>query len=159
MAEKAKTGIKPVASNKKAYHDYFIDETYETGLVLSGPEIKSIRAGQVNLKDSYCRIRGGEVFVDNMHISPYEFANRENPADPTRERKLLLHKLEIVKLTRKVEERGFSLIPTRLYLKNGRAKLEIGLARGKKLFDKRETLKRKQSEREADRAMRDHRDR
>ncbi len=159
MAEKANTGVKPVASNKKAYHDYFIDETYETGIVLSGPEIKSIRAGQVNLKDSYCRIRGGEVFVDNMHISPYEFANRENSADPTRERKLLLHKLEIAKLTRKVEERGFSLIPTRLYLKNGRAKLEIGLARGKKMFDKRETLKRKQSEREAERAIRDHRER
>jgi len=156
MAEKAKTGIKPVASNKKAYHDYFIDEVYEAGMVLTGPEIKSIRAGQVNLKDCYCRIRGGELFVNNLHISPYEFANRENPVDPTRERKLLLHKLEIVKLTRKVEEKGLSLVPTRLYLKNGRAKLEIGVARGKKLYDKRETLKRKQSEREAQRAIRDH---
>lgn len=152
-------GIKIIASNKKAYHDYFIDETYEAGMVLTGPEIKSIRAGQVNLKDSFCRLRGGEVFVDNLHISPYEFANRANPDDPTRERKLLLHGQEIDKLTRKVEEKGLSLVPTRLYLKNGRAKLEIGVARGKKLYDKRETLKRKQSEREAERAMRDHRDR
>jgi len=157
MSEKAKTGIKPVASNKKAYHEYFIDEVFEAGIMLTGPEIKSIRAGQVNLKDAFCRIRNGELFVDNMHISPYEFGNRENTSDPTRERKLLMHKLEIIKLARKIDERGFSLIPTRLYLKNGRCKIEIGLGRGKKLYDKRETLKQQQSEREAQRAIRDHR--
>jgi SsrA-binding protein len=157
MSEKVKSGIKPVASNKKAYHEYFIDEVFEAGIMLTGPEIKSIRAGQVNLKESFCRIRNSEIFVDNMHISPYAFGNRENSPDPTRERKLLMHKLEIIKLGRKVDERGFSLVPTKLYLKNGRAKLEIGLARGKKLYDKRETLKQQQSEREAQRAIRDHR--
>jgi SsrA-binding protein len=147
-------GIKLIASNKKAWHDYFIDEVFEAGLVLQGSEVKSLRLGHVSLKEAYCRIRGGEVFVENMHILPYEMASRENH-DPLRPRKLLLHAAEIAKLTRKTEERGLSLVPTKLYFKDGRAKLELGVARGKKLYDKRETLKRKQSDREADRAIRD----
>ena len=141
-------GIKVVANNKKAYHDYFIDEVFEAGLVLTGTEVKSLREGNVNLKESFCRIKDEEVYINNMHISPYTFGNRENPADPTRMRKLLLHKSEIVKLIRKVEEKGLSLVPTRLYFKDSRAKLEIGVARGKKLHDKRETLKRKEADRE-----------
>ena len=141
-------GIKVVATNKKAFHDYFIDEVFEAGLVLTGTEVKSLREGNVNLKESFCRIKDEEVYINNMHISPYTFGNRENPADPTRMRKLLLHKSEIVKLIRKVEEKGLSLVPTRLYFKDSRAKLEIGVARGKKLHDKRETLKAKEADRE-----------
>ena len=147
-------GIKLIASNKKAYHDYFIDEVVEAGLVLQGTEVKSLRLGHVSLKEAYCRIKNGEVFIENMHILPYEQGNRENH-DPLRVRKLLLHTAEINKLIRKAEEKGLSLIPTRIYFKESRAKLEIGVARGKKLYDKRETLKRKQFEREADRAIRD----
>jgi SsrA-binding protein len=148
-------GIKIIANNKKAYHEYFVDEVFEAGLVLQGTEVKSIRLGQVSIKESFCRIRNGEVFVDNMNISPYEQGNRENH-DPLRSRKLLLNRYEIDKLTKRVEERGLALVPTRLYLKDSRAKLEIGVCRGKKLYDKRETLKRKQADREASRAMRDH---
>jgi len=146
-------GIKVVANNKKAFHDYFIEEKYEAGLVLQGTEVKSLREAAVNLRDSYCRIRGGEIFVENMHISPYDFGNRENH-DPLRSRKLLLHAEEIRKLTKKVEEKGLSLVPTRLYFKDGRAKLEIGVARGKKLHDKRQTLRQKQDAREMARAIR-----
>ena len=153
VAEPKKTSVKLIASNKKAYHDYFIDEVFEVGMVLTGTEIKSVRLGHVNIKESYCRIRRGEVFVDGMNISPYEFGNREN-VESLRARKLLLHRSEINKLSRKVDERGYSLVPTKIYLKGGRAKLEIGLARGKKQYDKRETLKRKQSDREAQRDMR-----
>ena len=153
-AEPKKPGIKLIASNKKAYHDYFIDEVFEAGIVLTGTEIKSVRLGHVNVKEAYCRIRRGEVFIDGMNISPYEFGNREN-VESLRARKLLLHRREIDKLTRKVDERGYSLVPTKIYLKGGRAKLEIGLARGKKQYDKRETLKRKQSDREAQRDMRE----
>jgi SsrA-binding protein len=145
--------IKLIANNKKAYHDYFIDDVYEAGIALQGTEVKALRLGNANLKDSFCRIRGGEVFVDNMHISPYEMGNRENH-DPTRSRKLLLHREEIGKLIRKVEEKGFSLVPTKLYFKNSRVKLEIGVARGKKMHDKRETLKRKEADREMARAIR-----
>ena len=152
--EPKKQGIKLIASNKKAYHDYFVDEVFETGIVLTGTEIKSIRLGHVNIKESYCRIRHGEVFVDGMNISPYEFGNREN-VESLRARKLLLHRSEINKLSRKVDERGYSLVPTKIYLKGGKAKLEIGLARGKKQYDKRETLKRQQSDREASRDMRE----
>ena len=148
-------GIKVIANNKKAYHEYFVDEVFEAGLCLQGTEVKSVRMGQVSLKEAYCRIRNGEVFVENMNISPYEQGNRENH-DPLRVRKLLLNRIEIDKLTKKVEERGFALVPTRLYFKDSRAKLEIGLCRGKKLYDKRETLKRKQADREASRAVRDH---
>ncbi len=148
-------GIKIIATNKKAYHEYFIDEVFEAGLVLTGTEVKSLRLGQVNIKESFCRIKNGEVFINNMNITPYEQGNRENH-DPTRVRKLLLHKLEIEKLTKKVDERGLSLVPTKIYFKDSRAKLEIGLGRGKKLHDKRETLKRKQHDRETARAIRDH---
>ncbi|WP_225071885.1 SsrA-binding protein SmpB [Desulfuromonas sp. CSMB_57] len=146
--------IKIIVNNKKAFHDYFIDEVFEAGMVLLGTEVKSLRLGKANLKDAFCRIKDGEVFVNNLHISPYEFGNRENH-DPTRVRKLLLNRAEIDKMTRKVEERGFSLIPTKLYFKEGRVKMEIGLARGKKLHDKRETLKGKEAEREMARALRD----
>ncbi len=148
-------GIKIIANNKKAYHEYFVEETYEAGLALQGTEVKAIRMGQVSIKEAYCRIRNGEVFVENMNISPYELGNRENH-DPLRDRKLLLHRDEIAKLTKKVEEKGLALIPTKLYFKDRRAKLEIGICRGKKLYDKRETLKRKQADREAERAMRNH---
>jgi len=148
-------GIKIIANNKKAYHEYFIDEVYEAGLSLQGTEVKSIRAGQVSIKEAYCRIRNGEVFVENMNISPYEQGSRENH-EPLRSRKLLLHRDEIGKIIKKVEEKGLTLIPTKLYFKDRRAKLEIGIGRGKKLYDKRETLKRKQADREASRAMRDH---
>lgn len=147
-------GIKIIATNKKAYHEYFIDEVYEAGLVLTGTEVKSLRLGQVNIKESFCRLVNGEVFINNMNISPYEQGSREN-VDPTRVRKLLLHKEEIAKLFRKVEERGFSLVPTKIYFKNGRVKLEIGVGRGKKLHDKRHTLKQKEADREMARAMRD----
>ena len=147
-------GIKIIANNKKAYHEYFIDEVYEAGLVLQGTEVKSIRAGQVSIKEAYCRIRNGEVFVENMNINPYEQGNRENH-DPLRVRKLLLHGDEISKLIKKVDEKGLTLVPTKLYFKDRRAKLEVGIGRGKKLYDKRETLKRKQADREASRAIRD----
>ena len=147
-------GIKIVATNKKAYHEYYMDDVYETGIVLTGTEVKSVRDGKVNLKEAFCRIKDGEVFINNMNISPYEQGNRENPADPTRVRKLLLHREEIAKLSRKVDERGFSLVPTKIYFKENRAKLEIGLGRGKQLHDKRETLKNKEATREMERAIR-----
>lgn len=148
-------GIKVVASNKKAYHDYFIEEVYEAGIALMGPEVKSLRTGKVNLKEAFCRISKEEIFVNNMHISPYVFSNRENP-DPLRTRKLLLHRHEIERLTRKVDEKGLTLVPTRLYFKNGKAKLEIGVAKGKRLYDKRESLKRKEAGREVARAIKEH---
>ena len=147
-------GIKIIANNKKAYHEYFVDEVVEAGLVLQGTEVKSMRLGQVSIKEAYCRIRNGEVFVDNMNISPYEQGNRENH-DPLRSRKLLLHGYEIEKLSKKVAEKGLTLVPTKVYFKDSKAKLEIGVCRGKKLYDKRETLKRKQADREASRAIRE----
>lgn len=147
-------GIKIIANNKKAFHDYFIDDVYEAGLILTGTEVKSLRLGKVNIKESFCRIMGDEVFINNMNIPPYEQGNRENH-DPTRVRKLLLHREEIDKLTRKVDERGLSLVPTKIYFKGGRVKLEIGLGRGKKLHDKRHTLKAKEADREMARAVRD----
>jgi SsrA-binding protein len=140
-------GIKIIASNKKAFHDYFIDDVYEAGLVLTGTEVKSLRLGNVNLKESFCRIKGGEVFINNMNISPYEQGSRENP-DPTRVRKLLLHRSEIDKLIRKVDEKGLTLIATKIYFKDSLVKIEIGLGKGKKLHDKRETLKQKEAVRE-----------
>ncbi|MBW6512052.1 MAG: SsrA-binding protein SmpB [Desulfuromonadaceae bacterium] len=150
-------GIKIIANNKKAYHDYFIEDTWEAGLVLTGTEIKSIRDGKVSLKESFCRIRNGEAFIDNMNISVYEQGNRFNH-DPTRSRKLLLHRLEIEKISKRVDERGYTLIATKLYLKGGRAKVEVGVGKGKHLYDKRETLKRQQATRESERAIREHRD-
>lgn len=152
MPEEEKT----VCVNRKARHDYFIEERYEAGLVLLGSEVKSLRDGRANLKDSYARIVRGEAFLVNTHISPYPAANRFNH-DPTRTRKLLLHKKEIRRLTGKVKERGLTLIPLRLYFKNGRAKVELGLARGKKLYDKRESLRRKAAQREVERSLKTHR--
>lgn len=145
---------KVLAQNKKARHDYFIEETYEAGLVLLGTEIKAIRAGRVNLKDSFARIRNGELFVHNMHISPYEQGNIHNH-EPLRTRKLLLHRKQINTLIGETKEAGYSIVPLKLYLKDGYAKLLIGLARGKKKYDKREDLKQKEAKRDIERAFRD----
>ena len=145
---------KLIANNKKAYHDYTIEETFEAGIVLQGTEIKSIRQGKINLKDSYIRIMNGEASVYGMHISPYEQGNRFNH-DPLRERKLLLHKKEIAKIFNETREIGYAIIPLKMYFKNGYAKLLIGIARGKKQYDKREDLKRKEAKREVERAFRD----
>ena len=145
---------KTVSQNKKAYHDYFIEETYEAGLVLQGTEIKSIRAGRCNLKDSYARIQNGEACLYSMHVSPYEQGNRFNH-DPLRPRKLLLHNREIAKLYGEAKEAGFALVPLKVYLKNGYAKVLIGLAKGKKNYDKREDLKKKEAKRDIERAFRE----
>lgn len=141
-----------ICVNRQARHNYFIDETYEAGLVLVGSEVKSLRDGKANLADSYARVQKGEAFLVNSHISPYAGANQFNH-EPKRTRKLLLHAREIERLTGKTKERGFTLIPLKLYFKNGRAKVELGLARGKKLYDKRETLRRKVAQREVERSM------
>lgn len=133
-------GIKIVATNKKARHDFFIEDTYEAGIELSGTEVKSIRAGKVNLRDSYAQVKDGEMFLYNVHISPYEQGNIFNK-DPLRSRKLLLHKAEIAKLMGLTTIKGYSLVPLSFYLKNGRVKVQLGLARGKKLYDKRQDLK------------------
>ena len=146
--------VKNIAQNKKARHDYFIEETYECGIELVGTEVKSLREGKVNLKDSYASITDGEVFVKNMHISPYEKGNIFNK-DPLRERKLLLHKREILKLIGKIKEKGYSLIPLSLYFKNSKVKLELALARGKKLYDKRDDIAKKDATREIDRRMKE----
>jgi SsrA-binding protein len=145
---------KVLAQNKKAYHDFFIEETYEAGIVLQGTEIKAIRAGRINLKDSYCRIHNNEIFLYSMHVSPYEQGNRYNH-DPLRTRKLLLHGREIAKLLGETKQAGYALIPLKLYLKNGFAKVLIGLAKGKKHYDKREDLKQKEAKRDIERAFRD----
>lgn len=143
---------KTLAQNKKASHDYFIEDTYEAGIVLKGTEIKSIRAGRINLKDSHARIMRGEVYLLNMHIAPYEQGNRFNH-DPTRSRKLLMHRKEISKLLGITQQQGYALVPLKVYIKNGVAKVLIGLGQGKKKFDKREDLKQKQMKRDIDRAM------
>ena len=143
-------GEKLICQNKKAFYNYFIEETYQAGISLLGTEVKSLREGRANLGDSYGTIKKGEIFLVDAHISPYSFANRFNH-DPLRTRKLLLHKREIRRLIGKVKEKGFTLIPLRLYFSSGRVKVEMGLAKGKKLFDKRETLKRKTMEREMER--------
>jgi len=145
---------KVVAQNKKANHDYFIEETYEAGMVLQGTEIKAIRAGRINLKDSYARIQNGEIYLLNAHVSPYEQGNRYNH-DPLRQRKLLLHKKEIDKLLGETKEAGFALVPLKVYLKNGYAKILIGLGKGKKNYDKREDLKKKEAKRDIERAFRE----
>ena len=145
---------KPLAQNRKASHDYFIEDTYEAGMVLQGTEIKSIRAGRVNLKDAHARIDNGEVKIINMHISPYEHGNRYNH-DPTRTRKLLLHRREIDRLIGLTQQQGYTLVPLRIYIKNGFAKVLIGLGKGKKQYDKREDLKRKQMKRDIDRALKE----
>ena len=136
------SATKLIAQNKKARHDYFIEDTYEAGLVLVGTEVKSIRLGKVNLRDSFANIRGGEAFVYNMHVSPYEKGNIFN-RDPLRTRKLLLNRREINKIEGLISQKGFSLIPLKIYLKNGLVKMELGVARGKKLYDKRQDLKEK----------------
>ena len=151
MTKKLSTG-KIICKNRKAWHNYFIDETYEAGIVLKGSEIKSCRQGKVNLKDSYAKIKKGELYLTNSHISPYIFANRLNH-DPLRDRKLLLHKREIKRLIGKMSERGMTLVPLSMYLKNGKAKVELGLARGKKLYDKRESIKSKNEKRELERTL------
>ena len=144
--------MKIVAQNKKAYHDYFILDTYEAGIELQGTEIKYIRKGSVNLKDSFIRIRNDEAFIDNMHIAPYEQGNRFNH-EPLRQRKLLLHKKEIKKLQKELKENGLTIVPTKLYFNTSKLKVEIALARGKKLYDKRQDLKEKDSKRDIEKAL------
>ena len=151
MAEKAK---RIIANNKKAYHDYFVDDTFEAGISLVGTEVKSIRAGHVNLKDSYCTVENGQVSVIGMHISPYEKGNIFNK-DPLRERKLLLHKREIFKLFQAIKQDGMTIIPLSLYFSGSKVKLEIGVCKGKKQYDKRATDAKKQAARDMDRAKKE----
>lgn len=149
-----KNSIQVVANNKKAYHDYFVLDKYEAGIELYGTEIKSIRAGRVNLKDSFCSVDDGEMYAIGVHISPYEQGNRYN-REPLRKKKLLLHKREIMKLFGESQQQGLSIIPLQLYIKNGRAKLEIGLCKGKKLYDKRAVEAKKSSDRTIDRELKE----
>ena len=144
-------GIKIISKNKKAWHSYTISTEYEAGMVLVGSEVKSLRNGNANIKDSYAQVKNGEIFVHQMHIGTYPFAHHGNH-DPLRPRKLLLHDYEIKKIIGKINEKGHSLIPLSLYFKRGRVKMKIGLAKGKKLFDKRETIKNREAQRELDRA-------
>ena len=150
MAEKKSDGRKIIANNKKAYHDYFVDETMEAGIQLFGTEVKSLRAGGVNLKDSYCTIEDGELFATGMHISPYEKGNIYN-RDPLRDKKLLMHKREILRLLGKVGQEGVTLVPLSMYFKGSRVKVELGICRGKKLYDKRDDLAKKQANRDIER--------
>ena len=156
MTEKKDASEKLFATNKKAFHDYFILEKLEAGIVLLGTEVKSIREARINLKDSYAMIKQGEAFLLNCHISPYSHGNRQNH-EPTRTRKLLLHQKEIRKMIGKTQEKGLTLVPLRVYLRRGRIKVELGVARGKKLHDKRETERRKEMDQEARAAMRQRR--
>ena len=146
---KGKESQKLIANNKKAYHDFFIDETYECGIALHGTEVKSMRMGKCSIKEAFVRIEDGEVFVYGMHVSPYEKGNIFNK-DPLRVKKLLLHKYEINKLLGKIKEKGYTLVPLQVYFKDGKVKVEIGLARGKKLYDKREAFAKKDQRREAE---------
>ena len=146
--------IKVVASNPKAYHDYFIEDTYEAGLVLTGSEIKSVRAGRVNLRDSFVLIKDGEAWLMNAHIAPYKQAGHQNH-DPRRPRKLLLHRYQINRLMGKVQEKGYTIVPLRMYLKGSWAKVEIALAKGKKLYDKRRAIAEREAERRIQRALRE----
>lgn len=150
----AEAGEKTLAVNRQARHDYFIVETFEAGLALTGTEIKSVRAGRLNLRDAYARVDGGEIWLIGMHISPYEHAGGYFQHDPTRPRKLLLHKRQIAYLAGQLGQKGLTLVPLRLYLKRGRAKLELGVAKGKKLYDKRDSLAERDSRREIERALR-----
>lgn len=147
-------GQKIIAENRKARHDYFILETLEAGIALKGTEVKSMRAGHANLKDSYIFIQNNEAFIEGMHVSPYEQGNIFN-VDPLRKRKLLLHKKEILKLRAKTQEKGLGIVPLKLYFKDGRVKVEIGVVRGKKLYDKRATEAKRSAEREINRALRE----
>ena len=144
-----KPGIKLIANNKKAFHDYFIEDTYEAGIALAGTEVKSLRMGKCSIKESFIRIENGEVLIYGMHISPYEKGNIFNK-DPLRVKKLLLHKKEINKMLGKIAEKGYTLVPLRVYFKGSLAKVEIGLAKGKKLYDKRQDIAKKDQRREAE---------
>lgn len=148
--------MKTIAQNKKAKHDYFVEETYEAGIELCGTEVKSLRAGRVNLKDSWCSIVDGEIFVNGMHISPYEQGNIFN-RDPMRVRKLLMHKKEILKLYGTVKQTGYSLIPISLYFKDSKVKLQVGLCKGKKLYDKRADMAERSAKRDMERAVKEQR--
>ncbi|WP_036730238.1 SsrA-binding protein SmpB [Peptoniphilus mikwangii] len=150
----AKSVDNALATNRKARHDYFIEDTIETGIELRGTEVKSLRKGKANISDAYAEIKNGEVFVENMHISPYEQGNIFN-VDPLRVRKLLLHKSEIRRLERDTTLKGYTLIPLKLYLNRGRVKLELAVAKGKKLYDKRETLAKKDAQRKIEQAMKE----
>ena len=148
-------GTKLLAQNKKARHDYFVEETYEAGISLAGTEVKSIRAGRVNLKDSYCSVKDGELFVLGMHISPYEQGNIFNK-DPMRPRRLLMHKREINRLQAYVQRDGYALVPLSVYFKNARVKVEVGLCKGKKNYDKRDAMARRDAKRDMDRAVKSY---
>lgn len=148
-------GTKLIAQNRKARHDYFLEEKYEAGIALSGTEVKSLRAGNVNFRDSYAIIRGEEIFIVGMYISPYEKGNINN-VDPDRDRKLLLHKAEIRKLIGKTEQKGYSLVPTKIYFKRNKAKLEIALAKGKRLYDKRRDVAERDAKRSIDRKLKNY---
>ena len=151
----AKDHIKIIAENRKARHDYFIEDEYEAGIALKGTEVKSLRQGRANLKDSYAKVRNGELFVHQMHISPYPFAYYDNH-DPLRIRKLLLHSYEIKRLYGKLAERGYALIPLRLYFREGKVKVLLGLAKGKRQYDKRETMRRRDQKRDMDRIKKEY---
>lgn len=148
--------MKTIAQNKKARHDYFVEETYEAGIELCGTEVKSLRAGRVNLKDSWCSIVDGEIFVNGMHISPYEQGNIFN-RDPMRVRRLLMHKKEILKLYGTVKQTGYSLVPISLYFKDSKVKLQVGLCKGKKLYDKRADMAERSAKRDMERAIKEQR--
>ena len=150
-----KPGIKLIANNKKAFHDYFIEETFEAGIALHGTEVKSLRMGKCSVKESFIRIEKGEVYVYNMHISPYEKGNIFNK-DPLRTRKLLLHKSEIRKMTGAIAQKGYTIVPLKVYLKGSLVKVEIGLARGKKLYDKRNDLKEKAAKRDIEKSLKNY---
>jgi SsrA-binding protein len=156
MTAKSETEEKVLATNKKALHDYFILEKLEAGIALQGTEVKSIREGRINLRDSYGLVRNEEAFLLNCHISPYSHGNRENH-EPLRTRKLLLHAREIRKLIGKTQEKGLTLVPLRVYLRRGKIKVELGIAKGKKLYDKRETERRKEADRESRAALKQRR--
>ncbi len=151
MSPKA-SGVKQVASNRKAFHDYFVLERYEAGISLAGTEVKSIRGGKLNLKDAFCTIKDGQLYLRNMHISPYEHGNIFN-RDPVRPRQLLMHKREIQKLHAQIQQAGMSLIPLSVYFKDSRVKVELGLCKGKKLYDKRESAAARDAKRDIDRAL------
>ena len=151
----AKDHIKIIAENRKARHDYFIEDEYEAGIALKGTEVKSLRQGRANLKDSYAKVKNGELFVHQMHISPYPFAYYDNH-DPLRIRKLLLHRYEIKRLYGKLAERGYALIPLRLYFREGKVKVLLGLAKGKRQYDKRETMRRRDQKRDMDRIKKEY---
>jgi len=155
MAKKSDAEHRALAQNKKASHDYFIEETFECGMVLTGTEIKSLRGFKANLGDSFATIRNGEAFVHNLHISPYDQGNRSNPDDPTRTRKLLLHKAQINRLLGLVKQEGYTLVPLKIYSRNGYAKLLLGLGRGKKNYDKRDTAAKRDATRDIQRALRE----